>query len=141
MNEEMIKFHDAIFKNRYKSYYNLEDIAILDEYRTVVNIGMIQDLPKKTPLIEIDRTKAFTAAFMEITKVPVFNEFDIWKPYNDSQFKDTSLYIVKANKLNFFLNKTYNLCYGKFLSYLRLERTLANPLWTSRSSLSKSPRM
>jgi hypothetical protein len=122
MNEEMIKFHDAIFKNRYKSYYNLEDIAILDEYRTVVNIGMIQDLPKKTPLIEIDRTKAFTAAFMEITKVPVFNEFDIWKPYNDSQFKDTSLYIVKANKLNFFLNKTYNLCYGKFLSYLRLEK-------------------
>ena len=93
MNEEMIKFHDAIFKNRYKSYYNLEDIAILDEYRTVVNIGMIQDLPKKTPLIEIDRTKAFTAAFMEITKVPVFNEFDIWKPYNDSQFKDTSLYL------------------------------------------------
>jgi hypothetical protein len=49
MNEEMIKFHDAIFKNRYKSYYNAEDIAILDEYRTVVNIGMIQDLPKKTP--------------------------------------------------------------------------------------------
>ena len=47
MNEEMIKFHDAIFKNRYKSSYNLEDIAILDEYRTVVNIGMIQDLPKK----------------------------------------------------------------------------------------------
>jgi hypothetical protein len=49
-----------------------EDIAILDEYRTVVNIGMIQDLPKKTQLVEIDRTKAFTAAFMEITKVPVF---------------------------------------------------------------------
>ena len=30
MNEEMIKFHDAIFKNRHKSYYNQEDIAILD---------------------------------------------------------------------------------------------------------------
>ena len=97
MNEEMIKFHDAIFKKRYKSYYNQEDIAILDEYRTVVNIGMLQDHPKKTPMVEIDRTKAFTASFMEITKVPVFNEFDIWKPYNDSQFKDTSLYIVKAS--------------------------------------------
>ena len=91
MNEEMIRFHDAIFKNRYKSYYNQEDVAILDEYRTVVNIGMLQDLPKKTPMVEIDRTKAFTASFMEITKVPVFNEFDIWKPYDDSQFKDTSL--------------------------------------------------
>jgi hypothetical protein len=126
MNEEMIKFHDAIFKNRYKSYYNAEDIAILDEYRTVVNIGMIQDLPKKTKLVEIDRTKAFTAAFMEITKVPVFNEFDIFKPYNNEEFKDLSLYVVKAKTPNFFLNKDYNLVYGKHLSYLRLQKNLKN---------------
>jgi hypothetical protein len=90
MNEEMIKFHDAIFKNRYKSYYNAEDIAILDEYRTVVNIGMIQDLPKKAKLVEIDVSKAFTSAFQDITKVPVFNEFDIFKPYNNEEFKDLS---------------------------------------------------
>ena len=70
---------------------------------------MIQDLQKKTQLIEIDRTKAFTAAFMEITKVQVFNEFDIWKPYNDSQFKDTSLYIVKANKLKFLPQRNLQL--------------------------------
>jgi hypothetical protein len=102
MNEDMIKFHDTVCQNRYKSCYNQLDVAILDEYRTVVNIGMIRDLPKKTPLIELDRAKAFTAASMEIAKVPVLNEFDIFKPYNNEEFKELSLYMVGAKTHNFF---------------------------------------
>ena len=61
---------------------------------------------------------------MDITKVPVFNEFDIFKPYNNEEFKDLSLYVVKAKTPNFFLNKDYNLVYGKHLSYLRLQKNL-----------------
>ena len=52
---------------------------------------------------------------MQITHVPIFNEFDCFKPYDRHKIKDMSLYIVKASGLNMMFNKTFNLCYGMFL--------------------------
>ena len=68
-------------------------------------------------LIEKDITKAYTAAFEKINKVPVFNEFDIWKPYKNEPIKDFSLYIVQANdNSDTFFDEQVSLCYGKFLN-------------------------
>jgi hypothetical protein len=127
LNEEMNKFHDALFKNRLKSYYNQQDLDILDEYRTVANIGMLADLPRGTPMREMDVRKAFTAAFQHIRKVPIFNIFDVWKPYRGGEIKELSLYVLKSRKHNMFLNKTYNLCFGMHLCKLNLERMKKNP--------------
>ena len=74
MNRAMHNFHSAIFVNKCKSYYNQQDIQILDEYRTVANIGMLNQIETKNKqpvhkMIEIDRSRAYTTAFGEITKV------------------------------------------------------------------------
>ena len=50
----------------------------------------------------------------------VFLEFDIWRKYdyskNDfSKINALTLYLVKSKRINLFLNRTYNLIYGKFL--------------------------
>ena len=48
-------------------------------------------------------------------KSPIFNEFDIWKPYDDSQLQDLNLYIVEASQTTLLFNKTYNLVFGVVL--------------------------
>ena len=57
---------------------------------------------------------------MKISEIPVFSQFDVWKPYDQkvhdhSKLHGLTLYLVKAKKQNMFVNKTYNLIYGMFL--------------------------
>ena len=47
--------------------------------------------------------------------MPVFNEFDLFKPYKGEELSDYCLYIVKATEQSMFFNKRFNLCYGLFL--------------------------
>ena len=72
-NEAMVEFQNRLFRKDHMSYYNDEDIQVLDEYRTAANVGMFVDidaynktLPKKTKslncikksdLVEIDKIK------------------------------------------------------------------------------------
>ena len=114
MSGAMTQFNKQMFKLGYKSYYNKQDIDILDEYRTFSNSGMLSKKPKEK-LNEIDVSKAYTTALIKINKIQIFNEFDIFQPYTGEQIKDYNLYIVKVNSLSLFFNKTYNLCYGMFL--------------------------
>ena len=37
-------------------------------------------------LVEVDITKAFTAASMKIESSPIFNQFDSWKPFHDGVY-------------------------------------------------------
>ena len=54
----------------------------------------------KSSLVEIDITKAYTAAFFRIDTVPVFNEFDTWEPRDPKEtLRDFSLYLVEALSL------------------------------------------
>jgi hypothetical protein len=117
-NAAMSHFGAQLFKQEHKSYYNQQDIDILDEYRTIANIGWLKKTKTPKKLVEIDVSKAYTAAFMQIKRVPVFNEFDIWKPYRGEPLKSLNLYIVRVKKEakhHMFLNKRHNLCYGQFL--------------------------
>ena len=67
---------------------------------------------------EIDISKAFTSSLSVIDAIPIFNEFDNWKVYNNTyDIKELSLYKVKSNKINLFFNKRYNIVYGKYLKY------------------------
>ena len=49
---------------------------------------------------EIDETKAFTKGFIGITEIPVFNQFDNWKEYNDAikidELHDLTLYYFEV---------------------------------------------
>lgn len=66
--------------------------------------------------------EAFTHSASEIPNIPVFGEFDIWKPYDlecDSwNLGDYTLYLVQACHGNIFFNKKFNLVYGLHLKKL-----------------------
>ena len=79
-------FTGRLLRRELKSYYAQEDMDILDEYRTVANIGWLRDMrpgaigkkdtTRQSDLVEIDVSKAYTAAFMKITQIPIFSEID-----------------------------------------------------------------
>ena len=48
MSSAMIKLNNALFKAEHKSHYSKQDVDMLDEYRTVVPVGMLKDVVKKT---------------------------------------------------------------------------------------------
>ena len=71
---------------------------------------------------EIDVRKAYTHAFNQITEIPVFNQFDIWKQFSYkahdySKFHELTLFLVKPKEQALFFNKAYCLVYGKFLKH------------------------
>ena len=119
MNQAMCSFNKSLFIVGHKSFYSDVDIQILDEYRTVANIGLFNNNFIKEDLIELDISKAYTYALSQITEIPVFNEFDNFEYYNNDTINELSLYIVKTNIYDTFFNKSYNLCYGKFLKHFK----------------------
>ena len=68
---------------------------------------------------QIDVRKAYTSAFNKIAEIPVFTQFDVWKPFNGkvTDFHDLTLYLVMPTKLSLFFNKAYTLVYGMFLKH------------------------
>ena len=122
VSEEMFKFHKKLFTENHKSYYTDLDVELLDECRTIVPYGSFNHLVKDTELCSIDKRKAFSKSASDIVKVPVFKEFDVWKPYGDKsdvhKYGDYTLYLVKACQGNIFFNKKFNLVYGKHLKQL-----------------------
>ena len=59
--------------------------------------------------VEIDVRKAFTHAFNQMTEIPVFTQFDVWKPYKKEHiiesFHPLTLYLVKCTGEAMFFNK------------------------------------
>jgi hypothetical protein len=135
MHDAKTEFYHQLFKMEHRSYYSNQDLEILNECRTVANLGWLKKLEKqafsrsrhhrpeaipRSSLAEIDISKAYTGAFMRIKAVPVFNEFDVWEPYKRGQrIRNLSLYLVEASEFDLFFNKRYNLCYGHFLKQVR----------------------
>ena len=97
----MHKFTVRLFKLSHISSYTRPDIDIFYAYRTISNIGIIEQPPSHTKVVEIDVTKAQTTTFININKVPIFNEFDALKPNNKQYIRDNYLYTVKAHSYIF----------------------------------------
>ena len=142
MNKAMFRFNKALFNPLHKSFYTDTDIDVLNEYRTIVPSGKLEDKYRHIEYrekfnqmtgkvenqeyhyfieashknaCEIDMTKAFTHALTKMKKIPVFNQFDKWVKYNGEEIEDLVLYTVEVYKANLFFNKRFCLCYGKFL--------------------------
>ena len=129
VNRAFFDFNKVIFNEAHKSFYNDVDVQVLDECRTIIPHGSFKKIINGENIIvedsdirEIDCCKAFTKAFTEIIKVPVFRECDVWRPMSlkedINKMNDYTLYIVKACQGNVFFNKVFNLVYGKILKEL-----------------------
>ena len=122
--EAMFVFNKKLFSSSHMSQYDDVDIEILDECRTVVPLGYLDKNVDVKNLVEIDRSKAFTWAFNQITKIPIFNAFDSWKVWDGTldinKLSSLTLYKVEVLKGNMFFNKKFNIIYGKFLRKMDL---------------------
>ena len=122
--EAMFIFNKKLFSSCLMSQYDDVDIEILDECRTVVPLGYLAKNVEFKNLVEIDRTKAFTWAFNQISKIPIFNAFDSWKAWDGTldinKLSSLTLYKVEVLKGNMFFNKKFNIIYGKFLRKMDL---------------------
>ena len=122
--EAMFIFNKKLFSSSHMSQYDDVDIEILDECRTVVPLGYLDKTVEFKNLVEIDRTKAFTWAFNQISKIPIFNAFDSWKAWDGTldinKLSSLTLYKVEVSKGNMFFNKKINIIYGKFLRKMDL---------------------
>ena len=122
--EAMFNFNKKLFSSSHMSQYDDVDIEILDECRTVVPLGYLDKNVDVKNLVEIDRSKAFTWAFNQISKIPIFNAFDSWKAWDGTldinKLSSLTLYKVEVSKGNMFFNKKFNIIYGKFLRKMDL---------------------
>ena len=130
--EAMFNFNKKLFSSSHMSQYDDVDIEILDECRTVVPLGYLDKNVDVENLVEIDRTKAFTWAFNQITSIPIFNAFDSWKVWDGTldinKLSSLTLYKVEVSKGNMFFNKKFNIIYGKFLRKMDLSNIKINHL-------------
>ena len=122
--EAMFVFNKKLFSSSHMSQYDDVDIEILDECRTVVPLGYLDKNIDINELVEIDRSKAFTWAFNQISKIPIFNAFDSWKAWDGTldinKLSSLTLYKVEVSKADMFFNKKINIIYGKFLRKMDL---------------------
>ena len=122
--EAMFIFNKNLFSSSHMSQYDGVDIEILDECRTVVPLGYLDKNIDVNELVEIHRSKAFTWAFNQITKIPIFNAFDSWKAWDGTldinKLSSLTLYKVEVSKADMFFNKKFNIIYGKFLRKMDL---------------------
>ena len=128
MNKAMFNFNKSLFNLSHKSFYNDIDIHILDEARTVVPSGLLRDRGDIKNEIEIDISKAFTHAFITISEIPVFSQFDILRSFDDTtgtyDLHDLTLYFLekkttilkRTGRMRF--NTKYCLIHGVFLKQL-----------------------
>ena len=78
------------------SHYSDIDKNFLKEYRTTVPMEFFKQGNLKQ-LVEIDTTKAFTAASMKVKSIPILNQFDSWKPFHDG------VYILSLSGLTLYM--------------------------------------
>ena len=78
VNEGMFKFNKALFNPHHKSCYHQDDKKIFDIAHSIAPCGYM-DTVLKDKGVEMDRNKAYTKGTMDIIKIPIFCEFDIWE--------------------------------------------------------------
>ena len=120
VNEGMFYFNKMLFNPHHKSYYHKDDKKIFDTAYSIASTGYLDHRGVKDKGVEIDMNKAYTKGTMDITRIPIFCEFDIWINYDYdkhdfNKLNDLTLYYVKSKVKNMFFNRSYNLIYGKYL--------------------------
>ena len=127
MSKATYEFNKALFNPLHKSHYNEIYIQILKECRTIPPVGEKNKfykvfnqktekydrycfMPEATTEIHVRKT--YTYAFNQITEIPVFNQFGVWKQFSYknhdySKFHELTLFLAKPKEQALIFNKTH----------------------------------
>lgn len=115
------KLKANVFTRENLSYYSELDIDILNKYRTISPLGLLQELNDDDNDVEIDVSKAYTFQFSDITQIPIFSIFDKFVKYNNEVIQDFNLYIIESYEENILFHKKNMLLYGVLLKRLDIK--------------------
>ena len=136
MNQAMTSLNHQILMNSHKSYYTEFDMNVLDEYRTKPIVGNLADT-SSNKLVEIDISKAYTSALCKISEIPIFNEFDNFKPCDGQAIEPLNLYVVK-NKPHALASQSHSLLYGKYLPADAIIQAVKTPSFIKKVDYEKA---
>lgn len=98
-HEKRNKVYESLITKQHLSVYNPTCIEI--EKNTPIGplCGYFSDddTCNVDEYIGLDSRKAYTSDFIDIEYYPVYDFFDIWKPYDDHKIEDYTQYIVRCN--------------------------------------------
>ena len=99
-------------------------VAIEDTYKITPCCGYFNSYDKK-PQHALDERKAYTQCLKTITKIPIFNYFDVYMPYKNEAIDTLSYYIIELlymkDETAILFNNKINRTYGFILNCLNTQ--------------------
>jgi len=113
--------YDNIIKKEYISEMHESAVTIEDTYKITPCCGYFNNYDNK-PQHALDERKAYTQCLKSITKIPIFNYFDVYMPYNNEPIEKLTYYIIELldidNDTAILFNNKINRTYGFVLDGL-----------------------
>jgi hypothetical protein len=82
-------------------------------------VGYFDNVTPATKCLEVDITRAYTYAMMQIEMIPKLSAFDVLREYDDSEIYPYRFYMASANQDAFLFDKRKNFVSGFVILYAR----------------------
>jgi hypothetical protein len=118
----MLQLKSKIINDKYISYKHPSVLEVENAYPVMASIGCY-DKPIRKLFSTIDENKAYTECARKICKVPKFQYFDVYRPYDNSEIKMYSEYVIELLEENDALatifNSKFSRVYGFLLKFIK----------------------
>jgi len=122
-NKEYNKFSNEIMKREYLSEYHPQVLKIEDEYRIRPISGCFEYTSKM--LTGVDENSAYPHSLSMIDKIPVYNYFDVYQPYDNHAIEDYTCYLIEVlentNRASIMFHEKFTRTYGYALKMIDIK--------------------
>jgi len=117
------EFYQAIIKKEYLSDYH-PSVSEVENHYTINPIMGYFDNYSSSPQNTIDENRAYTECLMSIQNIPIFNYFDVYRPYNNETIEDLAYYIIEVldndSRTSILFNDKYSRVFGYVLKQIKI---------------------
>ena len=117
------EFYQSIIKKEYLSDYHPSVLDIENHYKINPVMGYFDNY-SSSPQNTIDENRAYTECLMSIKNIPIFNYFDVYRPYNNETIEDLAYYIIEVldndSRTAILFNDKYSRVFGYVLKQIKI---------------------
>ena len=118
------KFYKSILKKEYLSDIHPSVKIIEDEYKIKPLTGYF-DIYQNKAFDVLDERRAYTECLQSITQIPIFNYFDVYKPYDNEEIKNLNYYIIEVldntTEASILFDSKYSRSFGYVLNTIEIK--------------------